>query len=219
MAEDIWSELVGIGRRRLFQPGQVLLRQGTSATSVVVLTDGIVRVRQGDEQGRRLTITLRGPGEVLGEYGVLLQRPRSASVEAALRCTGYVVPAAAFRRFAERHELTSAILRLAVERLEQREHLDTGLAHPTSDLQDLYQNHLGRLRAARRSGQGDGPARRLVSRPPEGRGSGRQLVGQAAGTLTSSKRPPQPSSMPSFRDASVSRHYLLLALILFLCTD
>jgi CRP-like cAMP-binding protein len=133
MAKDIWSELVGFGRRRLFQPGHVLLQPGAPATSVIVLTDGIVRVRQGDEQGRRLTITLRGPGEVLGEYGVLLERPRSASVEAALRCTGYVVPAAAFRRFAERHELTSTILRLAVERLEQREHLDAGLAHLKPD--------------------------------------------------------------------------------------
>ncbi|MFI5729274.1 Crp/Fnr family transcriptional regulator [Kribbella sp. NPDC051587] len=129
VAVEVWEDLLACGRRRLFQPGHILMHQGSTATSVSVLTEGTVRVRQTDEHGHSLTIKLRGPGEVLGDYGVLLERPRSATVDAATRCTCYVVPAAVFRRFARQHELAGTVLRLAVERLEQREELDNTLAH------------------------------------------------------------------------------------------
>ncbi|WP_165952512.1 Crp/Fnr family transcriptional regulator [Kribbella albertanoniae] len=129
MTDEIWNELLLLGHRKLFRPGHILLHQGADASSVIVLTEGIVRVWQSDDQGRSLTMTLRGPGEVLGEYGVLLERRRSASVAASTRCAGHTVSAAAFQRFAERHHLTATVLQLAVERLEQREHLDAGLAH------------------------------------------------------------------------------------------
>ena len=57
---------------------------------------------------------------------------------------------------------------------------------PTRHLQDLFEDHLGRLRPARRTGQGDGPRQPLVLRPPKGRTPRQQLARQAAGTLTES---------------------------------
>ncbi|GAA1253597.1 Crp/Fnr family transcriptional regulator [Kitasatospora nipponensis] len=129
VSPEVWCDLVDRGRRRTFQRGSLLLRQGESPDSVIVLVEGQVRVTQLNECGNELVLMLRGPGEVLGEMGVLVGRPRSASVTAAQRCVGMVLPAHAFRGYVDRHGLQAVIYRLTVERLNSHERLRVGLLH------------------------------------------------------------------------------------------
>ncbi|MFJ7902635.1 Crp/Fnr family transcriptional regulator, partial [Streptomyces sp. NPDC096198] len=129
VSADVWRDLVERGRRRTFRRGSVLLREGESPDSVIALVDGLVKVTQINECGDELTLTLRGPGEVLGEMGVLLGRPRSATVTAVRPCTGFVLPAHAFRGYIERHRLETVVYRLTVERLNSHERLRADLAH------------------------------------------------------------------------------------------
>ncbi|MEW5351193.1 Crp/Fnr family transcriptional regulator [Streptomyces sp. 16-176A] len=124
---DVWRDLIGRGRRRTYSPGSVLLIQGESPDCVIVLLDGLVKVTQGNEDGDELTLMLRGPGEVLGEMGALLGRPRSATVTAAYRCATVVLPAHAFRQFLKRHRLDEKIYQLTVERLNSHERLHADL--------------------------------------------------------------------------------------------
>lgn len=100
-----------------------MLRQGESAGSVIALTEGIVKVIQVAENGETLTLTLRGPGEVLGEMGAILDRRRSATVKAVSACVGHVLPAHAFRGYLDRHRLSSEVYRLAVDRMQENERL------------------------------------------------------------------------------------------------
>jgi CRP/FNR family cyclic AMP-dependent transcriptional regulator len=93
------------------------------------LMDGLVKVAQVNECGDEMTLMLRGPGEVLGEMGALLGRPRSASVTAVRPCTGFVLPAHAFRGYLERHRLETVVYRLTVERLNSHERLRADLVH------------------------------------------------------------------------------------------
>jgi CRP-like cAMP-binding protein len=129
VSADVWRDLAERGRRRTFRRGSVLLREGESPDSVIALVDGLVKVTQINECGDELTLTLRGPGEVLGEMGALLGRPRSATVTAVRPCTGFVLPAHAFRGYIERHRLESVVYQLTVERFNSHERLRADLAH------------------------------------------------------------------------------------------
>ncbi|MEV6836346.1 Crp/Fnr family transcriptional regulator [Streptomyces sp. NPDC051133] len=129
VSTDVWRDLIDRGRRRTYPSNSVLLAQGESPGSVIALVDGLVKVVQSNENGDALTLMLRGPGEVLGEMGALLGRPRSATVTAARRCTGFVLPAHAFRGYVERHRLEPVIYQLTVERLNSHERLRADLVH------------------------------------------------------------------------------------------
>ncbi|MFG2909180.1 Crp/Fnr family transcriptional regulator [Kitasatospora sp. NPDC048286] len=126
---EAWRDLVDRGRRRTFPRGTLLLRQGESPDSVIALLEGQVRVTQLNECGDELVLMLRGPGEVLGEMGALVGRPRSANVTAAQRCVGMVLPTHAFRHYVDRHKLQAVIYQLTVERLNSHERLRVALLH------------------------------------------------------------------------------------------
>ncbi|MEE1813394.1 Crp/Fnr family transcriptional regulator [Streptomyces sp. BE133] len=129
VSPEVWRDLIERGRRRTYQSQAVMLAQGESPDGVIALIDGLVKVVQGNESGDRLTLMLRGPGEVLGEMGVLLDRPRSATVTAVRPCTGVVMAAHAFRGYVARHRLESVLYRLSVDRLNSQERLRADLAH------------------------------------------------------------------------------------------
>jgi CRP-like cAMP-binding protein len=129
VSSDVWRDLIDRGRWRTFPRKSVLLAQGESPDCVIVLVDGLVKVMQINERGDDLTLILRGPGEVLGEMGALLGRPRSATVTAVRHCTGVVLPAHAFRGYVERHRLETVVYQLTVERLNSHERLRADLVH------------------------------------------------------------------------------------------
>ncbi|WP_405731207.1 Crp/Fnr family transcriptional regulator [Streptomyces sp. NBC_01537] len=126
---DVWRDLIDRGRRRIYPCKSVLLAQGESPDCVIALIDGLVKVVQSSECGDELTLMLRGPGEILGEMGALLGRPRSATVTAVHRCTTVVLPSHAFRGYVERHSLGTVIYQLTVERLNSHERLRADLLH------------------------------------------------------------------------------------------
>ncbi|WKU47029.1 Crp/Fnr family transcriptional regulator [Streptomyces sp. VNUA116] len=128
VSDQAWKDLIQRSQRRLYRRGTILLRQGESATSVIALTEGTVKVDQAAESGDALTLTLRGPGEVLGEMGAILDRPRSATVRSVSACVGYVMPAHAFRGYLDRHQLATSVYKLAVDRMQEIERLRTDLA-------------------------------------------------------------------------------------------
>lgn len=59
------------------EAGSYLFREGDSADALYVMRDGRVQVLQGDVMVREL-----GRGEVIGELGLLIDAPRSASIRA-----------------------------------------------------------------------------------------------------------------------------------------
>lgn len=127
-----WHDLIGRGLRRIYGSKSVILAQGEAPDRVVVLVDGLVKVALGDEHGNNRTLTLRGPGEVLGEMGVLRGRPRSVTVTAARRCTAATLTAEAFRSYVDEHRLRDVAYGLVVDRLITCERLQSDLQHLTS---------------------------------------------------------------------------------------
>lgn len=75
--EDVAHRLKHHRRRR----GERLFSQGDSGNSMFLLASGQARVLVRDESGQEQVLTHLVPGDVMGEIALLLDQPRSASIE------------------------------------------------------------------------------------------------------------------------------------------
>jgi len=66
LASDALVEFEDIKSLQTFPRGTLLFREGQSAHSVYLLTQGRVRITVCSESGRRLTLRTVSPGEILG---------------------------------------------------------------------------------------------------------------------------------------------------------
>jgi CRP-like cAMP-binding protein len=77
------ARLAEQGRRRNFAPGAQLMRQGQVSESLHIILTGHVRVTRSHPQILGpVQLAELGPGDIVGEMGVLDQEPRSATVTA-----------------------------------------------------------------------------------------------------------------------------------------
>ncbi len=94
--------LDGLGVRRSFPRGALLMFQQEPGERVMILLSGRVKVAQVDEEGRELLLSIRDAGDVLGELAFIDHQPRLASVTALEPVSALVIPASAFRAHLER---------------------------------------------------------------------------------------------------------------------
>ncbi len=91
------------GRLRRFRAGEHLCLQGEPAGHVLVLREGWVKVWKLDEEGADSVIAVRGPGEILGETGLITGGGRAATVTALHAVTALTVPRPRFTAFLKEH--------------------------------------------------------------------------------------------------------------------
>ncbi|WP_182906536.1 Crp/Fnr family transcriptional regulator [Microbispora sp. H13382] len=123
-----WQRLADAGVPRVLAPGTVLMNQGDPADAVFVLLRGRVKVARVDADGARLVLSVRGPGEILGEMAVLSGDTRSATVTAVDSCYVRIITADAFVALVGTLKLHDHLLRHAFNRLREGEELRTELA-------------------------------------------------------------------------------------------
>jgi CRP/FNR family cyclic AMP-dependent transcriptional regulator len=99
-----WAALVESGIRRTYLPGQYLLRQGDDGSWIVALIKGRVRVTYHAASGSEVLLAIRGPGDLLGEFGYGDREPRSASVIAIEPCMGSLVTDSRFTAWMATHQ-------------------------------------------------------------------------------------------------------------------
>ena len=75
------KRLLDAGKIKEYAPGDSLLKEGDTATFVLLVLTGKLEVFV-DRQSKHLVLTEANPGTVLGELAVLCGIPRSASVRA-----------------------------------------------------------------------------------------------------------------------------------------
>ncbi|HEX8703805.1 MAG TPA: cyclic nucleotide-binding domain-containing protein [Myxococcaceae bacterium] len=68
--------------RRLFQPGETIVREGEPGTSMFVIVDGAVDVVRQMEDGKSQAVARMGEGEFFGEMALMVEGPRLAGVVA-----------------------------------------------------------------------------------------------------------------------------------------
>lgn len=110
--------LLETGRRRDFQAGDALMRDGAPADSAIVLLAGLAKVHKVTSGGVDVILGLCGPGDLLGEISAVRQAVRSASVTALDPIEALVLPVPDLRGFLSRHPRAAlALLDLALARL------------------------------------------------------------------------------------------------------
>ena len=106
------------------QRDDVLLKQGSPPTSVVLIESGWVAVSRRSSGRQPALLAVRGPGDVVGEVGVLTRRPRMATVSSLETTRYHRITAAVFLDAMSRSPmLTQAVLITMAQRLEQASHL------------------------------------------------------------------------------------------------
>jgi CRP-like cAMP-binding protein len=91
-----------VAMEQSFPRGAVLMREGEQANYVMVILRGWVRITARDIGGERV-VAERGPGQLVGERGVLRQNVRSATVTALSEVSALVMKTEDFASFISSH--------------------------------------------------------------------------------------------------------------------
>ena len=115
--------LVRLGHRRTYKAGDVLMRQGEPSNSIHFLLDGKVRAeRSRRTDDRPLKLADLEAGAVVGEMGVVIDIPRSATVTALVATESLELDAPNFERVAKAYPILHRVIaHLLSERLRATE--------------------------------------------------------------------------------------------------
>lgn len=105
---------------RVFDKGQVILREGEPGDAMYVVVSGQVKVFSSDpdDPSREVILKTLGTGEFFGELPVFDNEPRSASVAALDRCHLQVLSYRAFQRAIESSpDIAHKVLKTLAQRL------------------------------------------------------------------------------------------------------
>jgi CRP/FNR family cyclic AMP-dependent transcriptional regulator len=110
--------LLAAGRRKAWDAGEAMMRDGERVDSAVVLLAGLAKVHKTTTDGVDVVLGLSGPGDLLGEISAVREAVRSASVTALDQVEALVLPVPDLRGFLSRHpQAALALLDLALARL------------------------------------------------------------------------------------------------------
>jgi len=112
--------LAALVERRYLAAGEVLVRQGEAADSVFVVVSGKLRASVSQD-GQEVALDDLGPGRLVGEFALLSDRPRSATVQAVRDSEVLRLSSTAFHQVLRAHpEVGLALSRRLIERVAGR---------------------------------------------------------------------------------------------------
>lgn len=114
-------------RRRSFERGERLVREGDDADSLIIVETGRVAVRTVSPGGESLVLSVLGTGAVFGEVGLFSRKgERTATVQALDEVTALVLQNVDFDRLRnENAEVNEFLLQLMARRIDRLSHLLT----------------------------------------------------------------------------------------------
>jgi CRP-like cAMP-binding protein len=82
MRPDELDRILAMGSERSYRRGQMIFQKGDTASSMMAVLKGSVRIYTGSSDGKEITLNTIRTGEVFGEIALLDNRPRSADATA-----------------------------------------------------------------------------------------------------------------------------------------
>ncbi|MFD0857299.1 Crp/Fnr family transcriptional regulator [Actinomadura adrarensis] len=113
------AALEGLGSPVRFPSGHTIFWEGQPSHSVLIIQQGHLKVTRKEINGNEVILAIRGGNEIMGEEGVLMGEPRSATVTAITQVSGLDVGAEDLLRFVDEHRLWVVMYRAAVRRRRQ----------------------------------------------------------------------------------------------------
>ena len=147
------ESLAAIGQRRQFPRGAVLMFQGDPDDRVMALLSGRVKVTRLESEGREVMLSIRDPGDLLGELAFVDGEPRVATVTALEPVEALVMVGHVLRRHLETTPRVAVVLLEIVTR-RFRESTRTRAQFGASDTMARLSSRIVEL--AERYGEPDG---------------------------------------------------------------
>lgn len=119
LTEKQRDELQSKGASVSFPVGHTIFWEGQPSRSVLIIQAGNVKIVQQAADDQEVILAVRGPGEVLGDEGVLMDEPRSATVTTITEVVGVDIAASDLLGFVEEHRLWPVMYKAAVYRRRQ----------------------------------------------------------------------------------------------------
>ena len=120
---------------KTFSRGDVLVERGSETPGLFLIASGLVRVTGVDDDGDELVVAELGPGDVVGEIGLVLRRPASATVVATHHTVALELTREHFQEAIKQHpELLGELYGLATKREDE---LRSVIAQETLDVEDV----------------------------------------------------------------------------------
>ena len=121
--------LAGEARACEYEAGEIIFHEGDPGYTCHIIVKGKVRIYVIGEDGRELSVSILGPGEIVGEMALFEDLPRSASVEAIEPATTLELHQNVLLHGLERSPtLARSLLRALSERLRHMTEEAEGLA-------------------------------------------------------------------------------------------
>lgn len=112
--------LLELGTHRGFPRGSVLMYEGEPGERVMIVEEGRVKVTKIEPGGHETMLSIRDPGDVIGEMSLIDECPRLASVTALEPVRALVVASSVFRGHLERTpRVAVALLEVEMQRLRE----------------------------------------------------------------------------------------------------
>jgi CRP-like cAMP-binding protein len=118
---QVRDAVLGAARRRRYEAGSLVLRQGDDALSLLIIESGRVAVRFGTPGGESVILAVMGPGEVVGELGLVDPgHERTATVSAIDDVVAWALRHDVFDQVRREHLEVDDLLLAAMARQVQR---------------------------------------------------------------------------------------------------
>lgn len=114
------QRLAEVGEVRQAGRGEVLMEEGVPGRLLVVILDGEVEILKRDDGGEPHRLARLGADTVLGEMGLLLEEPSSATVRVTRPSSLFLLDRDRFRELLKRDQDVSAPLLLSLARIVAR---------------------------------------------------------------------------------------------------
>jgi CRP-like cAMP-binding protein len=114
------AALLQLGTHRDFPRGAVLMYEGEPGERVMILETGRVKVTRIEPGGHETMLSIRDPGDLIGEVSLIDERPRLATVTALERVRALVIASSVFRGHLERApRIAVALLEVQTQRFRE----------------------------------------------------------------------------------------------------
>jgi len=114
------AALLELGTHRGFPRGAVLMYEGEPGERVMILEKGRVKVTRIEPGGHETMLSIRDPGDLMGEVSVIDERPRLATVTALEGVRALVIASSVFRGHLERTpRVAVALLEVEMQRFRE----------------------------------------------------------------------------------------------------
>ncbi|GAA3230909.1 Crp/Fnr family transcriptional regulator [Actinocorallia longicatena] len=115
LSEAEQRDFQSAGTKVQYEHEAALLLEGGRERDLFILVDGYVKVTAAGQAGADILLAIRGPGDLVGEFSLLDEHPRTASVFAVGAVVAVRIGQSRFHGFVERHpevyrKITNSVL-------------------------------------------------------------------------------------------------------------